>query len=149
VDTLERAEMTPLEVIVTSTRLAAEVLKLDPLGTVAAGKSADLVVLDANPWNQISNIRKISEVYLHGQEGLGQYVLLKPFLVLVTLKVPSCRADSLIQYALPLWAGGGGVPGPGCGAGVGATGIMGAGASTVLAMNIPGTVYSCPLRSEK
>jgi len=118
---------------------------------VAAGKSADFVVLDANPWNQISNIRKISKVYLHGQEvdKLAQYVLLKPFLVLVTLKVPSCRADSLIQYALPLWAGGGGVPGPGCGAGVGATGITGSGASTVLAMNIPGTVYSCPLRSEK
>ena len=83
-------------------------------------------MLDANPSNQISNIRKILKVYLHGQEvdRLGQYVLLKPFRVLVTLKVPSCRADSLIQYALPLWAGGGGVPGPGCGAGVGATGIM-------------------------
>jgi imidazolonepropionase-like amidohydrolase len=62
--------MTPLGVIVASTRLAAEVLILDQLGlgTVVAGKSADFVVLDANPWNQISNIRKISRVYLRGQE---------------------------------------------------------------------------------
>jgi imidazolonepropionase-like amidohydrolase len=60
--------MTASEVIVASTRLAAEVLKLDQLGTVAAGKSADFVVLEANPWNQISNTRKISKVYLRGQE---------------------------------------------------------------------------------
>ena len=68
VDSLARAGMTPSEVIVASTRLAAETLKLNQLGTVAAGKSADFVVLDANPLDNIANTRKIYKVYLRGQE---------------------------------------------------------------------------------
>jgi imidazolonepropionase-like amidohydrolase len=38
------------------------------LGTVAAGKSADFIVLDANPLDNIANTRKINLVYLRGQE---------------------------------------------------------------------------------
>ena len=77
------------------------------------------------------------------------YVLLKPFRPLVTVNEPSCRADTLIQYAVPLWTGGGGAFAPAGGAGIAATGRATGCSSTVLAMNIPGTVYSCPLRSEK
>jgi imidazolonepropionase-like amidohydrolase len=51
-----------------STRLAAGALKLGELGQVASGKSADFVVLDANPLDDITNLRRITKVYLRGQE---------------------------------------------------------------------------------
>ena len=38
------------------------------LGMVAPGKSADFVVLNANPLDNIANTRKIDKVYLRGQE---------------------------------------------------------------------------------
>ena len=41
--------LTPMEVIEAATRVNAEILGLDDLGTVAAGKNASFVVLDANP----------------------------------------------------------------------------------------------------
>jgi imidazolonepropionase-like amidohydrolase len=62
------AGMTPAEVIVAATRTSAEVLRLDQLGTIAPGKSADFIVLDANPLDAITNTRRISRVYLRGQE---------------------------------------------------------------------------------
>jgi imidazolonepropionase-like amidohydrolase len=62
------AGFTPAEAIVASTRTAAEVLRLNQLGTVASGKSADFIVLDANPLENIANTRKIAKVYLRGQE---------------------------------------------------------------------------------
>ena len=60
------AGMTPAQVITTSTRNAAQLLRLDDLGTVEPGKSADFIVLDANPLQDITNTRKISAVYLRG-----------------------------------------------------------------------------------
>jgi len=62
------AGMTPMQVIVASTKTSADLLKLDRLGTLARGKSADFIVLDANPLENIANTRKISKVYQRGQE---------------------------------------------------------------------------------
>lgn len=60
------AGMTPMQVIVASTKTSAELLRLADIGTIAVGKSADLLVLDANPLDDIRNTRRIAAVYLRG-----------------------------------------------------------------------------------
>ena len=65
---LVRAGLTPAQAIVAATRNSADILGLDRLGTVAVGKSADFLVLEANPLEDIANTRRISTVYLRGTE---------------------------------------------------------------------------------
>jgi imidazolonepropionase-like amidohydrolase len=60
--------MTPAQVIVAATRNAADLMKLADAGMVAPRKSADFVVLDANPLDDITNTRKIASVYLRGSQ---------------------------------------------------------------------------------
>jgi imidazolonepropionase-like amidohydrolase len=60
------AGMTPMQVIVAATRNSAEFLRLSDAGTLQAGKSADFIVLDANPLDDITNTRRISTVILRG-----------------------------------------------------------------------------------
>jgi imidazolonepropionase-like amidohydrolase len=63
-----KAGLTPMQAIMVGTRNAARVLRLDQLGTIAPGKSADFLVLDADPLEAIGNTRRIAGVYLRGQE---------------------------------------------------------------------------------
>ena len=58
---------TPHEAIVMATRDGADVARVNT-GLVAAGRSADFIVLDANPLENIANTRRIHKVYLRGQE---------------------------------------------------------------------------------
>jgi imidazolonepropionase-like amidohydrolase len=62
-----QAGMTPMQVIVAATKTPADLLKLERLGTLARGKSADFIVLDANPLENIANTKKIATVYQRGQ----------------------------------------------------------------------------------
>jgi len=60
------AGMTPAQVIAAATSSGAEFLKMTDAGTIETNKSADFIVLDANPLDDITNTRKISAVYLRG-----------------------------------------------------------------------------------
>jgi imidazolonepropionase-like amidohydrolase len=60
--------MTPMQAIVSATRSAAEFSGMaDSLGTIGAGKLADLVVLDANPLADIRNLGRIHVVIARGR----------------------------------------------------------------------------------
>ncbi len=66
---LVQAGIPPAEVIRIATRNGAEALgRLAETGTVAVGKRADLVVLDADPTADIASIRSIEKVFLGGKE---------------------------------------------------------------------------------
>ncbi len=60
--------MTPAEVIVASTRNAAALIGIADTGIIAAKKTADFLVLDANPLDDITNTRRINAVYLRGAQ---------------------------------------------------------------------------------
>jgi imidazolonepropionase-like amidohydrolase len=60
--------MTPAQALVSATRNGAMACRaLNDYGTLATGKIADLLVLDANPLAAISNIRKVSLVMKEGR----------------------------------------------------------------------------------
>jgi imidazolonepropionase-like amidohydrolase len=64
-----KAGMTPQQVIVAATKSGAEALGLDKeLGTLEAGKIANLLVLNADPLADITNTRKVASVYIQGRE---------------------------------------------------------------------------------
>jgi imidazolonepropionase-like amidohydrolase len=67
-ESMVNAGMTPMQVIVSATNRAAEYLKLDKMGRLAAGKEADFLVLDANPLDGIMNAQRISRIYIKGAE---------------------------------------------------------------------------------
>lgn len=65
---LNKAGLTPMDVIQASTSSSALLLGRDKeLGTVQTGKLADLVILDANPLQQIANTRKVNAVVVNGR----------------------------------------------------------------------------------
>jgi imidazolonepropionase-like amidohydrolase len=60
--------LTPYQALVTGTRNVAAFFKVEKeAGTVAAGKRADLILLDANPLADVANTTKIAGVMLHGK----------------------------------------------------------------------------------
>jgi imidazolonepropionase-like amidohydrolase len=62
------AGMSPMHVLTAATGNGAAFLQLADRGTLATGKVADFIVLDANPLDDITNTRRIRSVYLAGEE---------------------------------------------------------------------------------
>jgi hypothetical protein len=61
------AGLTPMQALLSATNAPHQLMKTDyRLGTVAIGKQADLVVLDADPTADIRNLRKVSTVVKNG-----------------------------------------------------------------------------------
>jgi imidazolonepropionase-like amidohydrolase len=60
--------MSPHQALEAATIAPARFLELDDeMGTIEKGKDADLVLLDANPLDDINNVRKISAVIARGR----------------------------------------------------------------------------------
>lgn len=65
---LVKAGLTNEEALISATRLGAEWLEIDDkIGTVEVGKFADLILLNENPLDDISNTRSISDVFVNGK----------------------------------------------------------------------------------
>ncbi|MEV6620866.1 amidohydrolase family protein [Amycolatopsis sp. NPDC051106] len=66
-EALVAAGLSPLAALRLATEVSAELLELPDRGTLAVGKRADFVVLDADPRDDITNTRRIDSVYLAGR----------------------------------------------------------------------------------
>jgi imidazolonepropionase-like amidohydrolase len=63
-----QAGFTPMEAIQAATLVPARVMKLEnKVGTIEAGKRADVIIVDASPLENISNIRKLKFVVAQGR----------------------------------------------------------------------------------
>jgi imidazolonepropionase-like amidohydrolase len=81
IEQLVQAGMTEMQALIAATRTAADLCGVsDQLGTVEVGKFADLIALEGNPLEDISNIRKLRMVLKEGNlvdikpaEGLSDF----------------------------------------------------------------------------
>lgn len=81
--------MTPMTVIQSATKnIAAAYHKLDQVGTLEPGKLADLIVVDADPLQDIENMRKLSLVMKEGKVIDTKALPLNPILTSEAAKNP-------------------------------------------------------------
>lgn len=66
-EAMQQAGLTPMAVLVAATRNGARAMGLDSTGTITQGSVADLVVLDADPVTDITNVRRIALIVRRGE----------------------------------------------------------------------------------
>jgi imidazolonepropionase-like amidohydrolase len=66
-EAMTEAGMTPMQVLVASTRNSARAMGREDIGTLEPGKIADLVVLDADPLADVGNLRRVALVARGGE----------------------------------------------------------------------------------
>lgn len=67
IEWMAEAGMTPMQIIVAGTKHAAHVCNLDDVGTLEAGKGADIIVVDGNPLDDIHALTKVQIVIHNGE----------------------------------------------------------------------------------
>lgn len=65
-DLMAEAGMTPAQILLSATSVAADCVHLDEVGTLEAGKWADFVVLNENPLQDVQALHAIRDVYIAG-----------------------------------------------------------------------------------
>jgi imidazolonepropionase-like amidohydrolase len=63
---MAEAGLTPEQVLRSATAEASRCLGLEDVGTLEKGKAADFIVVDGNPLEDVSNLRKIDSVWIAG-----------------------------------------------------------------------------------
>lgn len=96
---LVEAGLTPMQALCTATRDAGRFMEMN-VGTVTAGKAADLVVLDADPLADIRNTRRVDSVITRGRLITREHRLRLLAEVEEQAKKPTTRASALAA-ALP------------------------------------------------
>ena len=64
---LVKAGLTPAEVLASATAQTADVFGLDDIGRIQPGKKADLLLIDGRPDQEISDTRKIKQLWIDGK----------------------------------------------------------------------------------
>ena len=68
---MAEAGLTPEQILRSATGVAADCLHRDDIGTIQAGRRADFIVLDANPLEDVTNVRALEGVWVQGQPMKG------------------------------------------------------------------------------
>ena len=67
-EAMQAAGMTPMDVLISATRIGAEVMsRQDDFGTIESGKIANLIILTNNPTENIKNMRSLTHVMRGGK----------------------------------------------------------------------------------
>ena len=97
---MQQAGLSPYVVLLSGTRRVGEYLRKN-VGTVAVGSEADLILLDANPLEDVRNVRKQAVVTLRGRwfvhselEGMLQSIhIYLGIIVRATQKRPPSQSE--------------------------------------------------------